>query len=273
MKSNFKVRVAAIQMTSTPDRSANLHQARRLFLEALSHQPYLVSFPESFSFLSGRGKELLNGAETLQDVTVETLQEWCAEYGVWIHAGGIFLKSKKRNKITNTSLLISPQGEIVSKYHKIHLFNAALSGDKAAYKESKTVKAGRKIVTAKLPFGVVGFSVCYDLRFPELFRKLADKGAHIIFIPAAFTALTGKAHWDVLTRARAIENQVFVIAAAQTGSPYPGRITYGHTRIIDPWGRVIAERPSTPGVVWADLDFEELNKVRSELPALVHRRI
>jgi len=267
-----KIRAAAIQMCSTPDRHLNLAVAHRLLKKALAHKPHIVALPESFSFLSGRSAELRAAAEPLNGVTAGTLQEWAAEYGIWLHGGSIFLKARD-GKITNTTLLIAPDGTIAARYDKIHLFDASLSADKAAYKESSVVKPGRRPGCARTPLGVMGLSICYDIRFPELYRKLADAGAHIIFIPAAFTVPSGQAHWDTLTRARAIENQAFVIAPAQTLSPYPGRRTYGHTRIVDPWGRVLAEMNEGPGVVAADLDFDDLNRIRSELPALRHRRI
>jgi len=167
--------------------------------------------------------------------------------------------------------LIGPTGKIHARYNKIHLFDAKLPD--RVYAESKLVKAGKKPVTVKTPHGTVGLSICYDLRFPELYRRFARVGAQMVFIPSAFTALTGLAHWDSLTRARAIENQCFVIAPAQAGSPYPGRKTYGHTRVIDPWGRVLAESIETLGPVIADLDFDDLNRIRQELPALKHRKI
>jgi len=267
------MRVAAIQMTSTPDKRANLAEAHRLLIDALNRDAELVAFPENFSILTDDGAQYLKEAETLRGMTVETLQEWAAEYDIWIMGGSIPLKSKTHpKKVTNTSLLISPEGAIKARYDKIHLFDVQLSGDRT-YKESKQVTPGNKPVVAKTPFGKVGLSVCYDLRFPELYRELSEQGADMIFIPSAFTAFTGKAHWDVLTRARAIENQAYIIAPAQTGSPYPGRVTHGHTRIIDPWGRVIAERFAGPGMIWADINYNEMKRIRTELPALKHRKL
>jgi predicted amidohydrolase len=266
------MRVAAIQMTSTPDKSQNLAMAHDLMAEACDRGAQLVAFPENFSLLTDNSRQFVEEAETLKGLTVETIQEWAAEQDIWILGGSIALKTKKPGRLTNTSLLISPDGEIAARYDKIHLFDVNLSGDRA-YRESEHINAGKKTVVAETPLGRLGLSICYDLRFPELYRKLADQDAEVIFIPSAFTAFTGKAHWDVLTRARAIENQAFVVAPAQTGQPHPGRQTHGHSRIIDPWGRIIAERPQGSGIVYADLNLGELDRVRKELPALKHRKL
>lgn len=267
------MRVAAIQMTSTPNKGQNLAEAHHWIREAANRGAELVALPENFSLITDNTKHFLEESEPLNGLTVQTLQEWAAEYDLWILAGSLPIKPTKTSKrVTNTSLLINAEGVIKARYDKIHLFDANLSKDRA-YTESKTVKAGSKIVTAKTPWGKVGLSVCYDLRFPELYRGLSKQGADILFIPAAFTSYTGRAHWDVLTRARAIENQCFVIAPAQTGEPHPGRTVHGHTRIIDPWGRIIAERPAGTGMVYAELNFDELKRIRTELPALKHRKL
>jgi predicted amidohydrolase len=267
------MRVAAIQMTSTSDKHQNLSEAHRLLLEARDRGAEVIAFPENFSILTDDPKEFLDAAETLKGLTVETLQEWAAEYDLWILGGSIPLKTKTPGKLTNTSLLISADGEITARYDKIHLFDVNLSGDRA-YQESDMIRPGSKCVVAKkTPWCQMGLSICYDLRFPELYRKLSKLGAEVIFAPSAFTAFTGKAHWDVLTRARAIENQAFIVAPAQTGQPTASRKTHGHTRIVDPWGRTLAERPAGPGVVIADLSFAELERIRKELPALEHRRL
>ena len=259
-------RIAACQMNSTADKAHNLDQAHGLLLEAVNRGADLVSFPETFSALCPTRTLQQAAAETLRGPTVETLREWAVEHNVWIHGGSLLLKTKGE-KLTNTTLLFDPYGEIVARYDKIHLFNAKLSQDKTSYEESKTIQAGKKVVTADLPCGPVGLSICFDLRFPELYRKQAAQGVNVIFIPAAFTSVTGKAHWDVLTRARAIENQCYVVAAAQVGSPYEGRETHGHTRIIDPWGRVIAERSKGVGIVMAELEYGEMARIRAELPS------
>lgn len=268
-------RIAAIQMCSTPNRHENLVQARALLDEALRHDPNIVAFPENMTLLTNDSALTRASAENLSGpkigTTIQTLQEWAAEEDIWLLAGSLPVKAPG-GKIYNTSVLFSPEGEIHARYDKIHLFDVDVPGDQH-YLESKNVKPGNKVVVADTPWGNLGLSICYDIRFPELYRKHADKNAHAIFIPAAFTAVTGAAHWDVLTRARAVENQCYVIAPGQTGSPHPGRECYGHTRIVDPWGRIIAERPAGIGVVWADLDYGAMEEIRTKLPALKHRTL
>jgi deaminated glutathione amidase len=202
---------------------------------------------------------------------IEILQEWAAEHDIWLLAGSLPMRAAE-GKVTNTSILFSPEGEILARYDKIHLFDVDVPGDRA-YLESKDVEPGKKVVVTETPWGDLGLSVCYDIRFPELYRELSARGAHTIFVPAAFTAVTGKAHWDILTRARAVENQCYLVAPGQTGGPFPGRECHGHTRVVDPWGRVIAERPAGIGVVMADLDYGALFEIRAKLPALTHRRL
>lgn len=266
-------RVAAVQMTSGPDVDRNLAQARELLDEALKQNCNIVAFPENMLLLTNDAKAQRAHAQTLRrGPLIETLQEWAAEGDVWLLAGSVPVKAPGSAKIYNTSLLFTPEGEIKARYDKMHLFDVHVRGDQS-YQESKTVKAGEKPVCVETPWGKLGLSICYDLRFPELYRKLAKAGADAIFVPAAFTKLTGQAHWDVLTRARAIENQCYVIAPAQTGEVHPGRECFGHARIVDPWGRVVAERNDGIGVVWADLDYAGMAKIREDLPALKHRRI
>ncbi len=263
-------RVAAIQMRSTPNPEENLALAHSLFQEALKHDPNWVAFPENFLFLAP-DRQAKDYAQTLKGEWIEILAEWACEADVWLHAGTIPMKGKG-GKTTNTTLLFSPDGDIVSRYDKIHLFDVNVAGDQS-YKESTHIEAGKKPALVTTPWGRAGLSVCYDLRFPELYRHYSKKGAEMLFIPAAFTQKTGQAHWDVLTRARAIENLSYVIAPAQWGSPYEGRTCFGHTRIIDPWGRVVAERKEGDGVVWADLNFPTLAEYRENLPCLSHRKL
>ncbi len=271
------LRVAAVQMTSTPDVRENLAKARGFLEQALDRKADLIAFPENFTLMAPTARRLVEGAESLKGVVVQTLQEWAAENDIWILAGSVPLagkkaKGRKAAKTTNTSLLISAEGDIVARYDKMHLFDVNVAGDQK-YEESATVQAGRKPVVADTPWGKFGLSVCYDLRFPELYRRYSEAGCEVLFIPSAFTVPTGKAHWDVLTRARAVENLSYVVAPAQWGANHPGRETYGHARVINPWGRVIAERPGGEGIVCADLNFEELAKMRRDLPALEHRRL
>jgi len=259
-------------MNTRDKKSENLEQAYTLLMEAVSQKCELVAFPENFSMLSEDKDLILKNAETLDGPTVKKIQSWAKKNSIWILAGSVNLKVKNEpTKVTNTSLLISPEGKITARYDKIHLFDATFSNNN--YNESKNICPGTTPTVGLTSLGKVGLSICYDIRFPELYRFFSDEKANIIFIPSAFVEFTGKAHWDVLTRARAIENQAYVIAPNQTGSPYPGRKSFGHTRIIDPWGRVIAEKKEGAGVIRADLDIEDLEKIRNELPALKHRKI
>lgn len=264
-------RVAAIQMNSGPDVDRNLGQARALLDEALRADPNIVAFPENMLLFSDRAGDYAKNAQGPRGNLVATLQEWAAEADIWLLAGSLPFKAPG-GKVHNTSVLFSPEGEIHARYDKIHLFDVDVPGDRS-YRESDDVAPGKKPVVTETPWGTLGLSVCYDIRFPELYRSHSEKGAHTLFVPAAFTAVTGKAHWDVLTRARAIENQCFLVAPGQSGNPFPGRECHGHTRIVDPWGRIIAERPAGIGVVMADLDYGALFDIRAKLPALVHRRL
>ncbi len=265
-------RVAAIQMNSGPDVERNLAQARGLLDEALRDDPNIVVFPENMLLFSNRSEDYHEHAQNSRSGRlIEILQEWSAEADIWLLAGSLPIKGPK-GKVFNASLFFSPEGEIHARYDKIHLFDVDVPGDQH-YMESDDFAPGKKVVSSHTPWGTLGLSICYDIRFPELYRKLSRAGAHTLMIPSAFTATTGKAHWDILTRTRAVENQCFVVAPGQCGSPYPGRECHGHTRIVDPWGRVIAERPAGTGVVMADLDYGALFEIREKLPALKNRKI
>jgi nitrilase len=263
--------IAAVQTEVGPPETA-LARAHAQLVEAVGQGAELIAFPENF-LQPWDGRALAPGvAQGLRGVLVESLQEWAVESDAWILAGSVFLQ-KSKGAVTNSSLLISPDGEIAARYDKIHLFDAQVAktgeGEKAGiYEESKHIQAGRKPVVVDTPWAKVGLSICYDLRFPELYRDLARQGAEVIFAPSSFTARTGQAHWDVLTRARAIENQCYVVAPA-TWSPS----THGHTRVVDPWGRVIAERPAGAGILRVPIDLEKLRKIRREMPVLRHRRL
>lgn len=265
------MRVAAVQMTSTPDPTHNLDQAHAFLIDAVSQGAEFVAFPENVFLLTSNSKDTIRIAKEQNSVWKETLSEWAIEHDVWILGGSIPVPAPK-GKLTNTSFLFSPEGKAVARYDKIHLFDADVAGDRE-YRESKTFKAGTRPVVARTSLGKVGLSICYDLRFPELYRKESKAGAQVLFVPAAFTVPTGQAHWDVLTRARAIENLCYVVAPAQWGTNFEGRETYGCTRIIDPWGRILAERPKGTGVSIADLDLGKLEEIRNKLPALEHRKL
>jgi nitrilase len=280
-----KLLASCVQMKSTPDKEANLFKMRDLLKEAVSDGAKFVAFPENCTILTDDSREYHAAIEWQNGPTVRLFSEWARGHKVWLLIGSMPLwprpsfrqrikkpLTSRSGRATNSSLLFDPMGQLISRYDKIHLFDVHIAGDRR-YSESDHVLAGHKPEVAKTPWGPMGLSVCYDLRFPELYRKYADSGATMLSIPAAFTKVTGAAHWDVLTRARAIENQCFVFCAAQTGKPHPGRETYGHTRIIDPWGVALAEKAVGEGVVSAELDFSELVRIRKELPALKHRKL
>ena len=263
--------MAAVQMTSTADRRKNMDTALRLVGEAAELGARLVGLPENFSFM-GREEERIAGAETLEGPTVSALREVARSRGLHVLAGSIAEKVDEPGKTANTSVLIADDGAIVASYRKIHLFDVAIP-DGARYAESETVLPGDKVVIAPTALGRVGLTVCYDLRFPELYRALATLGAEVITIPSAFTLFTGKDHWEVLVRARAIENLTYVLAPAQVGRHSSTRVTFGNAMIVDPWGVVLARCPDGEGVCLAPFRRDRLEQVRRELPSLQHRRL
>jgi predicted amidohydrolase len=280
-----RVRVAAVQMTSTDDVERNLGTVRRLVRRAADAGARFIGLPENFAFLGAGGDgdhraalaEPLPsgapaGAEGRIGPILATMGELARATGTHLLLGGFPEKSPEPGHIYNTSVLLDATGAVIATYRKIHLFDVDLPGG-ARFRESDAVTAGSEPTLATLPFGPVGLSVCYDLRFPELYRQLAARGARILTVPAAFTAETGKDHWHVLLRARAIENQAFVIAPAQFGSHGGKRSSYGHAMIIDPWGVILAEVGNQEGVAVADLDLTYQDQVRRNLPCLRHRRI
>ena len=263
--------MAAAQMTSTADRRKNMDTALRLVGEAAELGARLVGLPENFSFM-GREEERIAGAETLEGPTVSALREVARSRGLHVLAGSIAEKVDEPGKTANTSVLIADDGAIVASYRKIHLFDVAIP-DGARYAESETVLPGDKVVIAPTALGRVGLTVCYDLRFPELYRALATLGAEVITIPSAFTLFTGKDHWEVLVRARAIENLTYVLAPAQVGRHSSTRVTFGNAMIVDPWGVVLARCPDGEGVCLAPFRRDRLEQVRRELPSLQHRKL
>jgi len=258
-------------MTSTADRARNVETALRLVDEAADRGAALVGLPENFSFM-GRDEDRIAGAETLDGPTVSALRELAQRRKVFVLAGSIPEKVEHPGKTANTSVLIADDGSIAASYRKIHLFDVAIP-DGARYAESETVVAGGEAIVAATPLGRIGLSVCYDLRFPELYRRLSDSGAEVLTVPAAFTLFTGKDHWEVLLRARAIENLSYVLAPAQVGRHSANRVTYGNSMIVDPWGVVLARCADGEGVCVAPVSRTRLEQVRRELPALGHRRI
>lgn len=263
------MRAAAIQLNSTSDVNSNLESAERLLRASVRDGAELVVLPEKWSLLAS-GEVAAELAESLDGPVVEAARSWARELGIHLLAGSVPERVPGRERLSNTSLLIDSGGEIAATYRKIHMFDVDVGG--VAYRESAHEQAGEEIVSADVDGVQVGLTICYDLRFPELFRILTVAGARVITVPSAFTAATGKPHWEILLRARAIENQVFVIAANQTGEADPHYSSWGHSMLVDPWGRVLDSLDDGEGHAIADLDLEELERIRERIPALANRR-
>ena len=261
---------AACQLTSGTDRAANLRTALALLDEAADRGARFAALPETWEYF-GDAREKIAGAEPLGGPTLEAIRAKAKERALTVLAGSV-AEPAPGGKIFNTSVLIGPDGADLAVYRKIHLFDVDIP-DGARYRESETVEPGDALAVADTALGRVGLSVCYDLRFPELYRALSARGAEVLCVPSAFTHLTGLAHWEPLLRARAIENLAYVVAAAQVGRHTEKRVTWGHAMIVDPWGTVLAQLPDGPGVAVADVDLERLRRARRELPALSHRRL
>lgn len=258
---------ACVQMRSGRDVAANIEAASELIREAAAGGADFIATPENTSLLELETAAILANAKPQEDdPALKTFRGLADELDRWVLIGSLPIKVAA-DKIANRSFLIGPDGEIKASYDKIHLFDVKLPGGED-YRESKNVRAGEKPVSADLPWGRIGLSVCYDLRFPGLYRELAQGGAHFLSVPAAFTKTTGQAHWHVLLRARAIENGAFVFAPAQGGMHEVGRETYGHSLIISPWGEVLAEAGIDPCVIYAEIDLAMVENVRSRIPSL-----
>jgi deaminated glutathione amidase len=264
-----KIVAAAVQMSSTPDKEENKETAEALIREAVSVGADLVALPELWSC---HGLDAVYGenAEPVPGPTTDFLGNLARELGVYLLGGSILEGEPGARRLSNTSTFFNPSGEMVAVYRKIHLFDVKVS-DKE-YLESANIAPGGEIVTAKAGAATLGLSVCYDVRFPELYRLLALRGAEILAVPAAFTLQTGKDHWEILLRARAVENQAFVLAPAQWGRKADGRWTYGRSMIVDPWGIILATCPDRDGYAFSALDLDYLDRFRTEFPALANRR-
>lgn len=262
---------AAIQMSSGPDKGANLEKAERLIRAAAARGASLVVLPEVFNWRGRRGTEP-EFAETLRGRTGELMAGLARELRIHLQAGSFTESIDGDPRCHNTAVLFGPAGERIAVYRKIHLFDVEIPGQVSA-RESEARKPGTECVVAETAIGVIGLSVCYDLRFPELYRRLARKGATIVCIPSAFTFPTGAAHWEILVRARAIENQCYVVAPDQYGTSPNGYRDFGGSMIVDPWGTVVARAPEGEGVVTAEIRDDVLARVRRELPALTHVRL
>ncbi len=263
-------RIAAVQMVSTPHVEENFATARRLIAQAAEQGAQLVLLPEYWPHMGMNEEDKLGHAE---QVGAGPIQEFMAatarEHGIWLIGGTLPMVSPEAGKVLNATLVYDPSGLHAMRYDKIHLFSFTKGTE--SYDEARTIMHGAQVVAFDAPFGRVGLSICYDLRFPELYRAMGD--CALIVVPAAFTYTTGRAHWEILLRARAIENQCYVLAAAQGGRHPNGRRTWGHSMLIDPWGEVKAVLPEGEGVVVGDIDTAELLRVRESLPALKHRRL
>src|SRR5712691_11874109 len=264
-----RIRVACVQMTSLADKAANLEAAERLVARAASTGADVVVLPEKWNVIGG-AEVLHAAAESLEGKSVESMAAWARGHGITLVGGSITERREGREKLSNTSLVFDPEGTIVATYRKIHLFDVEVGG--VVYRESEAEEPGDEAVVVQVEGWGIGLSVCYDVRFPELYRILALEGAELVTVPAHFTTPTGKDHWHVLLRARAIENQLYVAAAAQVGETLPGKPAYGRSLIADPWGTVLAQAPDIETVIAAELDRARLQEIRAKLPSLANRQ-
>jgi predicted amidohydrolase len=265
-----KLLAAVVQMTSTDDADKNLGKAQELVEAAAARGAKFVALPENFAFLRTDGAPV-PAAQGLEGPWVRRMAEIARRLEITLLMGSFPEKREGETRVHNTSVLLSPKGETLAVYRKIHLFDIDLPGLEHL-KESRSVAPGEEVVLGAAPFGPVGLSICYDLRFPELYRALTARGARVLAVPSAFTERTGKAHWEVLLRARAIENLAFVVAPAQVGTHSPGHSSHGHAMIVDPWGTILAQVGDGEGVALAELDFDLQDRLRKQLPALSHVR-
>jgi predicted amidohydrolase len=267
------VRVAAIQMGSGPEVEANLSVASRLLASAAAAGARLAVLPENFACMPVRDADRLeiaedDGAGPIQDCLART----ASELGMWIVGGTIAIRCEGDGRPAAACLVFDDRGQRQARYDKIHLFDVTLPDREESYRESDTIRAGERVVVLDSPLGRLGLAVCYDLRFPELFRRLLDEGTEVIVLPAAFTAHTGRAHWETLLRARAIENLCWMVAAAQQGRHPSGRETWGDSMVVDPWGTVMDRRRSGAGIVMAEVDLARQARIRQRFPAPGHRK-
>ncbi|QCP50956.1 carbon-nitrogen hydrolase family protein [Trinickia violacea] len=266
--SSTPYRVAALQMVSTPDRERNLDAAGQLIADAAASGAKLVLLPEYFCFMGFKDTDKLTVREPHGDGPIQRfLADAARRHGVWVIGGTLPLVAPEASRVLNTTLVFSPEGDEAARYDKIHLFNFEKGSE--SFDEARTIRPGDTVRTFDAPFGRVGLSVCYDLRFPELYRQMGD--CALIVVPSAFTYTTGRAHWEMLLRARAVENQCYVLAAAQGGTHENGRRTWGHSMLVDPWGEIVAVRDEGAGVVAGDIDLARIAGVRQSLPAWRHR--
>jgi deaminated glutathione amidase len=265
-------KAACVQLRSSDDVAANISETVRLIREAASRGASFIATPENTTLMApDGGAKLAHSYDEAHDPALPVFATLAKELNAWLLIGSLAIKVSD-TKTANRSFLFAPDGSITARYSKIHLFDVELASGES-YRESNTVEGGNEAVVADTDFGRVGLSICYDLRFPQLYRRLAQKGAFLFTVPSAFTVPTGEAHWHVLLRARAIENGAFVIAPAQGGTHANGRKTYGHSLIVAPWGEVLAEAGTEPGIIVADIDPALSAQARARVPSLQHDRV
>jgi nitrilase len=260
-------------MASGPNVKANLAEAEKLVKIAVQQEAELVVLPENFAIMGMAETDKVKIAEDFgSGLLQDYLRDLAVKYNIWLVGGTIPISSSEPGKVSAACLLLNPQGEVVARYDKIHLFDVTIEASNESYTESETISAGNNVVVVDTPFGRLGLAVCYDLRFPELFRAMVEQKMEICALPSAFTSLTGKVHWESLLRSRAIENLSFMIAADQGGYHVGGRETHGDSMIVDPWGQVLNRLPHGTGVVVANIDMVKLEHTRKMFPALDHQR-
>jgi predicted amidohydrolase len=264
-----ELQVAIVQMSSQDDKTANIAAAIAGIERAAAGGARLVSLPEVWTYL-GPDAGNAAAAETIPGPLTDQLGALARDLGIWLHAGSVYERVEGEDRLSNTTVVFDPEGGIAATYRKIHMFDVDLE-EATSYRESATIAPGEEIVAVDVDGVTVGLTICYDLRFPELFRILALQGADVIMLPAAFTLATGRDHWEPLIRARAIENQVFMVAAGQVGKHPPGNWCYGRSMIVDPWGVVVAQASDAPTVISATLDLRQLERVRRQVPSVANR--
>lgn len=263
---------AVVQFSTKGKIDENLHEAEQFIQQAISKKAKCIIFPEEFMTLGLTPDEKLAIAEPYKAGKLQTIfSSWAKQYGIWIIAGTLPIQSENPKKYYSSCIVWDDKGDTVGRYDKIHLFDVQV-GDSETFTESAFVESGKHVTVVNTPFGKIGMAICYDIRFPELFRHFTMHGVDLIILPSAFTQVTGKAHWEVLLRARAIENLCFMLAPNQVGKRLSGHGTYGHSMIINPWGEIMMEAKDQPALLVAELDFEYMRNIRARFPALTHYR-
>lgn len=263
------MKVAAIQLNPQDNKEENISSALQYVREAANNGAEFIVLPEYVDFMGEDSKKVMLG-ETIPGPTSNAFASVAKEYNIYLLCGSILEKADDK-RVYNSSMLINGNGEIIATYRKLHLYDAIFEG-RYTIKESDTIKPGNDVVTAETDFGTIGLTICYDIRFPELFRSLALRGSKVIFVPAAFPLYTGAHHWEILLRARAIENQCYIVAAGQFGIAPPDHVEFGNSMIIDPWGTVLARAPEKEAIIIENLDLGYIDQVRGKIPCLNHRR-